>query len=698
MLYTSAAGAVSDADLAMATTSTNANTTDNTAVLQALIDQASTTGAKIIWDGKYAHSGLLLKSNVHIEVLPGMGCWLRTGANKPIFRTVRSFAVPLTFNVRISGMIAHGNPGGQTGRGTPQFGLNTAYSIYGVQNFILENFTTLAHRTYAFHGMGIRNGIVRNGVTDYGAVKWENQDGIHFDGYCRDCLGENLTLTTEDDAITCNADDGYRAPGWGEGWCGDFYYRDEEPGGPANGITFRNINIQAFRCGARILSAGSRVDNILLENIYGNTSEMGLVVDSYQGFGGVSVPGTGNIGRITVRDWSLNVARRVGSFSKPANTQFGCDIEQLVIENWRRTLFDTDEYPTLYFYTGNIKNVQVRGYVQRNAVNNIATPFIKNDGATIGNISIDGAIVERTGTTNFSPVFKQTAGSFGVLSLRGIIGKNIHNIIEIAAGTAGIVKVADVTHTGSTEFSFFSAVPVPVLVASNVYPATAALINSATNFANKAGDAFGSTTTTPPPTDPGGTPNSTPIWVDDFATATKDARWTEQYFDKPQTGTRIQQNGRLELTPLANAESFAAYTEAAAQSFSNGALQVEVVTAPAAPTQFNTEMGIGIDTLNRARWVTEAGVLYAQTVSPNGNTGESLPYDAVAHRHWRIRHSSTTNLLYWETSPDGVAWVSRFNAAPPFPVTGLIKTFIGGYLPTTATATATAVFDNAKRF
>lgn len=37
----------------------------------------------------------------------------------------------------------------------------------------------------------------------------------------------------------------------------------------------------------------------------------------------------------------------------------------------------------------------------------------------------------------------------------------------------------------------------------------------------------------------------------------------------------------------------------------------------------------------------------------------NIAYDAVAHRYLRFRHDNGANLLYWETSPDGVTWTSQ---------------------------------------
>jgi hypothetical protein len=45
-----------------------------------------------------------------------------------------------------------------------------------------------------------------------------------------------------------------------------------------------------------------------------------------------------------------------------------------------------------------------------------------------------------------------------------------------------------------------------------------------------------------------------------------------------------------------------------------------------------------------------------------------VPYDAVQHRHLRIRHDSAGDAWVWETSPDGSVWTERRRIARPFPL------------------------------
>jgi hypothetical protein len=58
-----------------------------------------------------------------------------------------------------------------------------------------------------------------------------------------------------------------------------------------------------------------------------------------------------------------------------------------------------------------------------------------------------------------------------------------------------------------------------------------------------------------------------------------------------------------------------------------------------------------------------ANVLVLQSTTGYSDGGATyLPYDATAHRWWRIRHAA--GVLYWDTSPDSVTWTNRRTQNP----------------------------------
>jgi hypothetical protein len=91
--------------------------------------------------------------------------------------------------------------------------------------------------------------------------------------------------------------------------------------------------------------------------------------------------------------------------------------------------------------------------------------------------------------------------------------------------------------------------------------------------------------------------------------------------------------------------------------------------------------------------------MYAGIGTPGQGYLNGLPgYNPVAHRWWRIRHDSASNLIHWETSPDGSTWSSRFAEPPRIPITALRVLLLGYYSPSSSGSDpwdpGAALFDN----
>lgn len=110
------------------------------------------------------------------------------------------------------------------------------------------------------------------------------------------------------------------------------------------------------------------------------------------------------------------------------------------------------------------------------------------------------------------------------------------------------------------------------------------------------------------------------------------------------------------------------------RDYTGGSAQVELLQS--APAQWGGGM-------NDYVWLlTENGSRFEIYTLDNGNVvfGErvsgTLYYDAAAYnsvsmRFMRIRHDSSTNTVYWETSPDGSSWTVRYSKTPTLAVTAL---------------------------
>src|SRR6185437_8310613 len=78
------------------------------------------------------------------------------------------------------------------------------------------------------------------------------------------------------------------------------------------------------------------------------------------------------------------------------------------------------------------------------------------------------------------------------------------------------------------------------------------------------------------------------------------------------------------------------------------------------------------------------------------NDQTSIPFDAIAHRFWRIRHDQNANLIYFETSANDTVWASRKTVRPGFSLTSLKIDLLAGCYGTGNSSPGTVKYDNVK--
>jgi hypothetical protein len=106
----------------------------------------------------------------------------------------------------------------------------------------------------------------------------------------------------------------------------------------------------------------------------------------------------------------------------------------------------------------------------------------------------------------------------------------------------------------------------------------------------------------------------------------------------------------------------ARYIASYASDLRNSEIVVEVPRTGGRVTALELRDGQGIDRfmnfIGSSRGVAlavEGGQLQAQTLDGNGATTlDMIPYDATAHRHWRLREQA--GVVYWDVSPDRATW------------------------------------------
>lgn len=359
-------GVPNDATLTLGSTNTG---TDGYAAIQNILNQAGSNSPIVIdWDVKVGISNILtVKSNTTINVAADCGAILKSGAHKPLFRNANPvFSVNaniIDHDIIINGGIWNGNNAGQTAKGTPANGLTNVFSWFGVRNLTVKNFTIYTPKVYAIQGINILNGLYEDFVVDVGAGAI-NMDGVHFDGWCKDCIVRRGNLKTYDDGVGINSDDIYLSPLYANGVVSGYY--PASAAGPSSNILIEDIVFNNSLFGIRLLSGSSRIDNITIRNISGTTKGYALLIDNYwQHPDDVTVAGRGNIGSVTVDNFNVVVttANMGAGALHEAIISLTDNIESLVVTNFTPT---TNSIPSVF-----IDQSYTYGVVTVNGVNQV---------------------------------------------------------------------------------------------------------------------------------------------------------------------------------------------------------------------------------------------------------------------------------------------------------------------------------------
>jgi hypothetical protein len=153
---------------------------------------------------------------------------------------------------------------------------------------------------------------------------------------------------------------------------------------------------------------------------------------------------------------------------------------------------------------------------------------------------------------------------------------------------------------------------------------------------------------------------------DNFNDGVQSLAWSRSWEDSP--GMLSETGGKLVVTLVPNSEHSASYVSASAFDLTNSSALIEVPSAVSTADGSKTRIAL-VTPGDQGIEISEVqGELHFNIKVLNSwqNIG-SLLYSPVQHRWWRIRESSNT--LYWETSPDGKAWLIQEQLSPvPIPI------------------------------
>jgi hypothetical protein len=500
--YLSSHGAVSDAQIGMNSVIFG---TDNTILIQSVLDKAKDSPITVYWDGKYSVTGLKIYSNTTIIANAGCGAILRNHSDKSIFINAgQSFGSEKDSNIVISGGIWNGNyynpeiPKGAQSKGDSISGLVGCFRFYGVDNLIVRDAILYKPATYALAAANVTHVLYENIIVDVGPDPLINNDGLHIDGNSQYGVIRHCILNTHDDAIGLNADDLYLRWFDRKGGASKEPFYTEKAAGPISDILIDDITLNSSLFGIRILSGKSRVDRITIRNIKGYTKGYAVVIDNYQHNPGiVTFAGPGNIGTINIEDF--DVAIYPGSIKMPNESciNVSTNVEQLILKNIKRKYFAAGE-PTVFIRGKNtaIGTLEIDGYYSQDSTKNSTISHFLVDEAKINQLSISNVTISRTQKEikNNSVLLKiQNNSEVNHLQFNRINTDGIGSILSNTSGKLNVINASNIIHENAFgHYAFYlnnDKKVVKALTISNFYGSDL-IDGGSSKILKKSGDAF----------------------------------------------------------------------------------------------------------------------------------------------------------------------------------------------------------------
>ena len=399
IIVASEAGAKLDSDV------TKGGGTDDTALIQGILDRAPQLGSlTLIVDGAILTSGLRIHSNTTIQCLNrACGFYLADDANRPIFANATpQLEGRSDRNLSFLGGTYNGNAAHQA-HTTPERGWTTAFALHGVEQLLFRDVSITNARTFAVYLTNWRRAVFENIYLNLDHIPTRsNQDGIHVQGPGEFLSIRNLQGRAWDDMVALNIDDLL-----GDWTAEGNFVRDPDVvkryGAHASigAVTDVDIDgVQADDCAQviRILSRASRLDRVSIRNVKGTYRDFGVWITPYFREGG-------NIGRIEFENIDLRPAGpRAYNYVPPFLFWLAGRMEQVVLRNIvaREPI---DGRPLVWIQPdAKIELLRVQGLDVRDArPNPDRTPLIRADGR-IGLLQVRDVVVQRPAATG-------TAGS-----------------------------------------------------------------------------------------------------------------------------------------------------------------------------------------------------------------------------------------------------------------------------------------------
>ena len=401
IVIASEAGAKLDSDV------TKGGGTDNTALIQGILDRAPQLGSlKLVVDGAILVTGLKVHSNTTIECLNrACGFFLADHSNQHIIRNANQRpAGREDRNISFIGGTYNGNALKQNRR-HPTLGWISAFSLHGVEQLLFRDVSITDMRTFAVHLTNWRRVVFENIYINLGQIpENSNQDGIHVQGPGEFLSMRNIQGRTWDDMIALNADDIN-----GDWDLNGKFVRNDSFGSYASYGPITDVDIdgvQAEDCAQviRLLSRESRIDRVSIRNVKGTYRDFGVWIGPWWREGG-------DIGRLEFENMDLRpVAPRAFNYIPTFLFWIAGKAEEITLKNIISHV-PIDDRPLVWIQPdAKVDLLRVQGltvFDPRTAIGD--GPLIRADGR-VGLLQVRDVIVQR-------PSIRTPAGSLIATSM-----------------------------------------------------------------------------------------------------------------------------------------------------------------------------------------------------------------------------------------------------------------------------------------
>jgi len=294
--------------------------TDDTAVLQAVLDKASQLGRlHLVLDGAALISkSLRIHSNTTIEC-PDKSCglFLANGSDCSVIRNANFDTETIRdHNITILGGVFNNNSPGQVHHreGEPENGFISnwifAMEFYGVENVLMRDVTIANQRTFALLMANWKHVVMENIHIDRRErADYQNQDGLHFWGPGRFLTIRDIRGNSGDDFIALAPD-------------------EHDLKSSIEDVLIQGVQLEEADQGIRLLVRGEgKLDRVIIRDVTGTYRSYGFIVNPwFEGKGG-------HYGNIVFDTIDLRPMKNNYVYCIPFLFKLGGNIESITFKN-----------------------------------------------------------------------------------------------------------------------------------------------------------------------------------------------------------------------------------------------------------------------------------------------------------------------------------------------------------------------------